>query len=205
MTWYKCGITAISVFIVSLLFHGCAAAPSRFYILNALERSETPRACRDERTVTIGINPVDLPRYLNRPQIMTRATDNELMLSEHNLWAEPLKEALPRVIAQNLSSLLCADVLIFPWSGPEQVDYRLTAEVIRLDCRPGGDALLEMQWSVMDEHARKVLISRESRFTEQVSVHDYPAFVRAYSSLLASLSREMADAFKSVTRAGQNQ
>ena len=108
--------------------------------LDALQESHQgmDRACeKKDRIITIGLAPIGLPRYLDRPQIMTRLGEHELGLSEVDLWADPLKDMIPRVLARNLAALLCADVQAYPWRGPEPFSYRLLATVIRLDGSPG--------------------------------------------------------------------
>jgi len=196
-------IPSIIICIISMIPNGCATSqPSRFYVLNALERPsmENSQACKNERIITIGINPIDLPRYLDRPQIMTRVNDNEYKLSELNLWAEPLKNSIPRIIAQNLNTLLCADTVIFPWAGFKQFDYRLSAEVIRLDGTLGGQAFLEVQWSIFDERAQKILITKNSRYSEPIRSQDYHALAHAYSRMLSAFSQETADTLKSISQ-----
>ena len=196
-------IPSIIICIISIILNGCATSqPSRFYVLNVLERPqmENSQACKNESIITIGINPIDLPRYLDRPQIMTRVNDNEYKLSELNLWAEPLKNSIPRIIAQNLNTLLCADTVIFPWAGFKQFDYRLSAVVIRLDGTLGGQAFLEVQWSISDERAQKILITKNSRYSEPIRSQDYHALAYAYSRVLSAFSREIADTFKSISQ-----
>lgn len=198
-------IPSIIICIISMIMilNGCATSqPSRFYVLNVPERPqmENSQACKNESIISIGINPIDLPRYLDRPQIMTRVNDNEYKLSELNLWAEPLKNSIPRIIAQNLNTLLCSDTVIFPRTGFKQFDYRLSAEVIRLDGTLGGQALLEVQWSIYDERAQKILITKNSRYSEPIRSQDYNALAYAYSRVLSAFSQETADTFKSISQ-----
>ena len=196
-------IPSIIICIISIILNGCATSqPSRFYVLNVLERPqmENSQACKNESIITIGINPIDLPRYLDRPQIMTRVNDNEYKLSELNLWAEPLKNSIPRIIAKNLNTLLCADTVIFPWSGLKQFDYRLSAVVVRLDGTLDGQALLEVQWSISDERAQKILISKNSQYSEPIRSQDYHALAYAYSRVFSAFSQEIADTFKSISQ-----
>jgi uncharacterized lipoprotein YmbA len=131
---------------------------------------------------------------------MTRVNDNEYKLSELNLWAEPLKNSIPRIIAQDLNTLLCADTVVFPWAGFKQFDYRLSAEVIRLDGTLGGQAFLEVQWSIFDERAQKILITKNSRYSEPIRSQDYHALAHAYSRMLSAFSQETADTFKSISQ-----
>lgn len=200
---------SIAACIVSAILVGCTATqPSRFYVLDALQESHQgiDRTCEEkDRIITMGLAPIGLPRYLDRPQIMTRIGEHELGLSEVDLWADPLKEMIPRVLARNLGALLCADVEVYPWRGPEPFSYRLLATVMRLDGSPGGEAFLHVRWTILDAKADKVLLTRESRYAEPVGSPDYTALASAYSLLLDAFSREIADAFGPLTRGGSAQ
>ena len=55
-------------------------------------------------TPSVAINRPSLPVYLDRMQLVTRAS-GELVLSDHDLWAESLGTAISRVTASNLSRL----------------------------------------------------------------------------------------------------
>jgi hypothetical protein len=96
-----------------MLLAACAtgtSAPSRFYVLAPLEAPEAePQLAPGERCLAIGIGPVEIPAYLDRPQIVTRLSNNELNLAEFDKWAEPLRDNLIRVLAENISSLLCTE------------------------------------------------------------------------------------------------
>jgi len=156
--------------IVALLMHlaGCASsAPTRFYVLSPLASSTSDsQVPKDEGCIAIGIGPVELPAYLDRPQIVTRVSENELSLSEFNKWAEPLKDNLTRVLVENLSTLICADAIsIFPWKGPTPIDYQVEVTVIRMDGSVGGNASLVARWAIFREKDRKMLMMRQSRHT----------------------------------------
>ena len=71
------------------------------------ERQSPPR-----RTVwcrAVGIGPVTLPQYLDRPQIVERTGPNSLKIAEFDRWAEPLNNTVPRILVQNISQLLQSD------------------------------------------------------------------------------------------------
>jgi uncharacterized protein len=194
--------------LVAFMLSGCAASqPTRFFVLNTLENPEKPSAqsCRNGRTFTLGVNPVTMPRYLDRPQIMTRVSDNEYRLSELNVWAEPLKDMLTRVIAQNLNTMPCADVVTLPKAGSKQIDYRLSIEVIRLDGTLGGQALLEVRWSIIEEQTHRVLITKDTRYGEPVSSHDYHALAYAYNRVLDAFSLEISGSLASITQSASHQ
>ncbi len=59
-----------------VLLSGCArTAPSRFDLLNALPATASEQQNKEaEQGIAIGIGPVELPEYLDRPQIVTRSS-----------------------------------------------------------------------------------------------------------------------------------
>ncbi len=178
---------------------GCAATqPSKFYLLTPLPNSETAEqglAVKDG--VAIGIGPIDLPEYLNRPQIVTRAGRNELGLAEFNKWGEPLQDNISRVLAENLSILLSTDrTALFPWNSSTAIDYQIRVEMIRFDSEPGGNIFLSARWSLYGENGREVLLVKKSQITNRADGQDYDALVAAMSGNLADLSREIATAIK---------
>ena len=178
---------------------GCASsAPSRFYVLSPLVSSKAEsQALKDEGCITIGIGPVELPAYLDRPQIVNRVNENELNLAEFDKWAEPLKDNFSRVLVENLSTLLYADAIsIFPWKGSTPIDYRVEVTVIRMDGKIGGNASLVARWAIFRENDRKMLLTRQSSYSESLRSQSYKALVSAQSRVIGDLSREIAEAIK---------
>ena len=183
---------------------GCAvagrSAPSRFYILSPLPPSgngtQTPV---DARRITVGIGPVEIPPYLDRPQIVTRIGRNELALAEFDKWSESLKDNVSRVLVENLGNLLSADaVSIVPWRGPIAIDYHVQIDVLRMDGVLGGNATLMARWTVLEKDGRPVRSTRKSIFEEPTGLGDYRALVSALSRTIASLSEEIAKELKAL-------
>ncbi len=194
-------IRIVAVSLLWIVMCGCAASqPTRFYVLGTLEYpvGAGKGACPQGSRAAIGVGPVGLPKYLDRPQIMTRKSKYELHLSELDEWAEPLEDNIADVVARNLRSLMCARVETFPWRQSENIGFLLSITIVRLDGAPGKQADLDALWSIMDEKAKKTVYMRESRYSEPVGSNGEEALVSAYSRLLGYLSRDIADAFRSV-------
>jgi uncharacterized lipoprotein YmbA len=179
---------------LSIQLIGCAnTSPTRFYVLSPATMSEKEQRPPEAPCVSIGIGPVQIPEYLGRSGIVTRVTPHEVMVGTLNRWAEPLKDNLPRVLAENLSSLLCIkSVLMLPASGASSVDYRIRMEVIRMDGKLGDTAVLDVFWTVLA--GKEVLRSKRSNYRQTTGGEGYEEFVSAQSRNLASLSREIAEA-----------
>jgi uncharacterized lipoprotein YmbA len=181
---------------------GMGNAPSRFYVLNSLTGpGERARTATVQPHVTIGIGPVEFPAYLDRQQIVTRVSENELHLAGFDEWAEPLKDNFTRVLVENLYALLLEEAFeVFPFRGSAEIDYQVEVEVIRLDGRLGGDASLTVRWTLFERHGRELLLTEKSSIHEPARGSDYAALVAAQSRAVEAFSREIAGAIKGLSQ-----
>jgi uncharacterized lipoprotein YmbA len=181
---------------------GCAGergASPRFYLLTPMaapSAASAPAAL--DGAATIGIGPVRIPAYLDRPQIVTRRGREEIDLAEFDRWGEPVAEGLPRAIADNLAVLMPGEnIALFPWAGSRPIRHRVLIDVTRFDGTPGGDVVLDARWRVLAAD-RQELVVRRSVLSEATGGPGYPALVAALSRSLAALSREIASALGSL-------
>jgi uncharacterized lipoprotein YmbA len=184
----------------SLIVGGCASQPSRFYLLSAVPNTETASLeMSGQQGLTIGVGPVTLPRYVDRPQIVTRTSPYELKVAEFDRWAEALDTNFTRVLAENLSILLpTARVVMSPWPRAIPIDYQVTVDVTHFLSQVGGDSLLIADWTLFKGEGQDALTSGRSRFSASPGGQDYAAIVAAMSQTVASLSREIATAVRGV-------
>lgn len=181
--------------ILLLLPAACGRSlPTRFYLL-------TPQAANPSRTapvgLTVGVGPVELPDYLDRPHILTRAGEHEIRFAEFDQWGGSLKSNITYVVAENLGKRLNLDaVYTYPWRTAVRVGFQVGISVVRLDARPGGNATLEARWSLLNEDGRRVLLTRRSAFQTPVEAAEYAAIVDAQSRLFAALSDEIAETIR---------
>src|SRR5262249_47302329 len=186
--------------VVWLGLHGCASSPpTRLYVFPSLTGAETapPAAPRD---LTIGVGPVTLHPYLDRPQIVTRANRARLILGEFDQWGAPLHDSVTRSLAENLSLLVPTDrVMLHPWSRTTMPDYQVTVDVLQFDASPGGEVILEARWEILNADD-KVLVIRKSRLTAVAGSHEYEATVTAMGRTLDALSREIAAALLTIAQ-----
>ena len=204
MKKYYPALTMLILGVIFLISVGCVLrsnATTKFYILSPLvqpvveKQDEKGKKCK-----TIGIGPLDLPGYLDRPEIVTRVNPDELELAELDKWAEPLKDNMTRVLAENISRLLCTeDVVIFPWKQSSHIDYQIDINIIWMDGKLGKKAILATQWAIIDASGKSVLLTKRSQYTESVTETTYSALVAAYSQLIANFSHDIAQAVKSLS------
>ncbi len=196
------GIIFLSLTISLLLAGGCGTSQyAKFYTLSPLEDKDAERNVKAaQHDIGIGIGPIKLPEQLDRPQIVTRTSRNELKLSEFNRWAGSLVDDFSNVFAENLSILLNTDrIFIFPWRGPVSVQYRVEVEVSRFDGALGEGAVLNARWMILGVNSHKMLVMKRSNIKEPTSANTYKAMVAAQSRAIGELSREIAKAIKALS------
>lgn len=194
---------ALACMVSLIIFSGCASTPpTRFYSLHSVITQDTiKQTASADPDLIVGIGPVAVPDYLDRPQIVTRSGENELNVAEFHRWAGNLRNEIARVMAENLSVLLLTDhVYIYPWMQSIPVNYRVIVNVIRFDGVPGDDISVKINWIIYGEDGKKALKIKTSEHSRQAEGSGYGAMVTAKSRVLADLSREIADTIKSVNR-----
>jgi len=199
-TIFSIRFAAVILCISLAILSGCASSkPTRFYTLSSLVSSEKAiKATPTEQDISIGIRPVRLPEYLDRPQIITLTSTNKLKLAEFDKWAEPLNENISRVLAGSLSTLLSTDrVFIFPWNRALSIEYRVAVDVIRFEGTLGERIVLKANWTVFGDYGKKEIMTRTTSYTERIEGQDYGAMVAAMSRTLEGLSQDIAHAIKS--------
>jgi uncharacterized lipoprotein YmbA len=192
--------------IILLLQAGClgpgTSKPTRFYELSSMfSHQPRPTALADLNQVTIGVGPVRIPKKLDRPQIVTRISPNEIHLSEFTDWGDPLASGFSRVLAENLSLLLNTEKMaIFPWMQATRTDYQVTVDVTDFIGTPGGEVLLRAWWTIFGENGRTLLVKRYFNSTEPAPGDDIAAMVQGQSQAVETLSRKIADTIKELSQ-----
>jgi uncharacterized lipoprotein YmbA len=169
--------------------------PVAHYTLNTLPemQQEIPAAVMDD-TIAIGVGPVEFPKFLDRPQIVTRKSQNQIEVSEFHRWAGSLPGDFSRVLAKNISILLPTDrVAVYPWGDTFSPTYQIKLDVDQFDGQLGEQVLLLVTWSVVGTEGANELVVRKSLVEEPVSGNEYEGLVAAQSNALATLSRTIVE------------
>jgi len=208
------GLTFGAVVLLLLAVGSCSnTPPTRFYVLSAI--AVQPTAVPGKR-VAIGIGPITLPQYLNRPQIVTRVSGNQLAVAEFDQWGGDLNDNVTRALATNLSSLLETDrVFLFPWKDESSIDYQVTIDMVNFEQDVDGSSVLVAYWSIVDPRSGKAKLMRRSTYRDSSGAapagtaastgtsqgggaRPYDAVVAAMSRNLEALSRDIASAISSL-------
>lgn len=187
-------VTPVVIVLLGTLA-GCLlrGTPPRTYVLSAMS---APDGSGSRRGPVVGVGPVALAAYLDYRSIVVREAGERVSLSSAHQWAEPLKDGVARVIAENLAVMVPTDaVVLFPWHAPRVVGYRVTVEIFRFDGRLGGPVGLNGQWRLLDG-AGKQLEQQAVVLVEPVADATYAAMVASQNRLLAAVSQGIAAAIR---------
>ena len=179
-----------------VILAGCATTPPpTFY---QLEEPASTQLSGLGRGTAIGVGPINIAAYLDRPHVVTRKTDHKLGLSEFNRWAEPLKDSILRVIGVNLSNMLqTTRIFRVPRRNKTiPLEFRVEIDIPRFDGSLGGDALLVARWTLYDR-SEKALLTKVSIIREPSGGEGYDNLISAQNLTLQKLSREIADSIQS--------
>jgi len=179
-----------------LVVAGCSQSPpTEFYTLSGMQ---LPPGGSSARKTVVGVGPVILPDYLDRPQIVTRASGNRVILASFHSWVEPVDGMFTRILVGNLSSLLATDnVVTLPQRRPMPLDYQVEVDVARFDADRSGRAVLDARWRVFGKDGDRLIGEGRSTIVEPVAEPaaepaSYEAIVAAMSKALARMSSAIA-------------
>ena len=142
----RSGLRPIAGIGVVALLAACASSPpATFYTLSAT----APQGSAAGKAFSVAVDAPALPALVDRPQLVLRQDDNRVTLDEQHRWAEPLRNGLGRVVAENLSRLLGQpQVVAYPHGAGLDPDYRVRIDVQRFDLQTGDAATLDAVWTV---------------------------------------------------------
>lgn len=197
MKKYKLARFPVFLLSVMLLVSGCSNThKTDFYQLDEPANSFLTGV---EKGAIVGVGPINLPEYLNRPQIITRDSAHHLNVSEFHRWVEPLNDSITRMLVINLANNLRSNRVYWIPRQERQypLDIRVVIDIGRFEGQLGKMVIMESRWSIFNKQDQPVL-TRVSLIKEPVKGQDYENLVIAMNKALQALGMEIAQAADSV-------
>ncbi len=188
---------------IILIAGGCVSVPNsanpRFYMLETTAKSGAAETFGVAPGTIIGVGPVRIPEYLNRPQIVTKDKNGLLTFAQFDRWVEPLDRGLTRLIRGNLEVMLKdANFEGFPWNMGIPVNYQVIADVVQLEAELDKDLSLAVQWSIINVQDNKMMVTKKFELKNPIKPHNYSGLVKALNDSCALLSIEIAKTIASL-------
>jgi hypothetical protein len=169
---------------------------SQFYLLSAVPSSAAP-ATPPAPDVAIGVFSPDMPGYLDRPQIVASAGNNQVTVNEYQRWAEPLSGGFARVLIQDIATLSgSVHVALFPLTRSFSQEFEVYLLVYQFDGAPGGKVTLRARWRITGPDGKPSYVVQESNLTADstAAVPAYQGYVEAMSNLVGQLAQQIVAA-----------
>ena len=187
-------------FLALFVLAGCRSStpPVEFYTLSPMAVvSEADKIDGLADNIAVGVGPLQIPKVIDRPQIITRIGPNRINVDEFHRWAGSVYEDFLRVMTMNLSALLNTSLVVaYPWEDYFEPDYRVFLDAHQFDGLPGQYVQLDISWTITDREARRILLVHKTSIREPVQGEDFNAFVAAKSRTLETLSLQIARGIK---------
>jgi len=194
--------------LLSMFVAGCSTPSTQYYVLNSVlpEKLQMMAETLQEKSTQKGavqqvvIRQIEIPRYLDRPRIVSRDADNHLRISEYHQWGGRLRDDVARTLSDNLAERLDSiDVLTAPFPGSMHADVSLLIDIRQFELLSDGRMHLKVRW-----HVQRTGSDSQSYVDHMISEsdmddHDYAAMAAAMSKLLALLSEKMVVVIKSLS------
>jgi uncharacterized protein len=192
--------TTVAVLALGATLAGCAAGrPAHFYTLApaAVPRASAETAATPGKAAPIGLGPVEMPAYLDRPEIVTREGDYQVKMAEFDRWAEPLQGMVAGLLADRLGKALQGrrEVVELPSRGGVQPYFGVAVSIDRFDADETGRVTLDARWRVYQTGDGHTVFTGRKTITEQgAPPPDYPAVVAAVGRAVGDLAGAVAPA-----------
>ena len=196
------GVIAASVMGCSYMAKAILAPQkdiSKFYLLtptadSAAQTATAPAApSTTSGEFTIGLGPIKLPPYLDRPEIVTRMAPNRLELSKEDRWGESIQNGFTRAMERNLAAQTGGVVIVFPWYNTVHIEMQVQIDVYRFETDAQGTATLSAKWTILDSTGKNILYTVESHLTQPSKPGDMTEAAAALSRTIGDLSGQIAN------------
>jgi uncharacterized lipoprotein YmbA len=195
------GVIAASVMGCSYMAKAILAPQkdiSKFYLLTptadtAAQAATTPATPSTTGDFTLGLGPIKLPPYLDRPEIVTRMAPNRLELSKEDRWGESVQNGFTSAMQRNLAAQAGAVVIVFPWYNTVHIDMQVQIDVYRFETDAQGIATLSAKWTILDSTGKNILYTVESHLTQPSKPGDMTEAAAALSRTIGDLSGQIAN------------
>ncbi len=181
---------------LALLLAACGTPAPReqFFTLSAPAQGALPTGT----SPSVFVGPVAIPEGVDRTQLVLRTGANEVDISDDLRWAEPLRSAIPRVLAESIARDLGTQrVMTARQAAGTAVDYRVAVEVQRFDSSLADGATIDALWTVSG--TRGTAPRQGATHAHETLTGSGPAaLAAAHGRALARIGHDIAEAIRSI-------
>lgn len=177
-------------FIVILA--GCGhSPPTRYVTLSAEPAIVQPTSAHIQ---PIQLTAVHIPAELDRAEVVTQSSANQLTVHETDRWGAPLAQMMRRTLAQDLLTRLPAGSFVLPDAPMPPNTRTLVVTVLHCEADAGGTMTLQVAWTLLSGHPSRPAMSQQVTLTSEKGGGDATGQAATLSHLFGQLADRIADA-----------
>jgi len=184
----------------AVLACACSTPQDRFYTLIG----DAPAASSGNGP-SVTIASIALPEAVDRSELVLRKGPNSVAVMDTHRWAESLKSAIPRVVANDLGPLLDSPAVSTAEDNVGQhAKYQVKLDVTRFDISLGGTQAIDVTWAIhrASDTPGALDVTGKAALRVAAGGGDFDAAVAAQSQALAQLSGEIAKQIRGLEKSG---
>lgn len=186
----------LGLLLALFLLVGCSRSPRTSYYLLTPAAEVPQQVASISPGITVAIAAVSLPELVDRPQLVVPGDSGQVLILESHRWAESLKGAVPRILAENLSRRIGAERVSFhPQYAASKASLRLFIDIQRFEADQ-QQVWVDALWSVKRAESDQPVVTRRTTVSEPIKGSGYEALTAAYSRALAALSADLVRAIQ---------
>lgn len=190
----------VSCVALLMLVSSCGqSTPVRYY---KLDSPNIVYGGDSEGTLVLGLGPLRIPDYLERNRIVVRGKNSEMLVDDFSRWAEPLDDAIYRLLAANVDSHLDGVMAVsFPYNSMIAHHYQLLGRIDMFESDIAGNTVLLVHWGIIDTDGNPVVVPRRARYQAQATdANDYGSIATAMRIVLEDFSLDIAQVFQAAIK-----
>lgn len=164
-----------------------------YYALSAPPAHTAPA---EANTLSVHLGPISVPDGVDRPQIVLGRDANQVGIDDTHRWAEPLKDAIPRVLSDALAAELGTPrVLTSRQSASLDFDYRVAIDVQHFDSS-AAQAHEDVIWTIRSRGNEPARVGRT--VVTEPATGGFDTLAAAHSRALAAVAHDIAQAIRTM-------
>lgn len=176
--------------ILAAAIAGCGHSPPVRYLTLSAEPVVTPSA--STRMQPVQLTAVHIPAELDRLEVVTQSSANQVTVHDTDRWAAPLGQMMRRTLAQDLLTRLPAGNFVLPDAPAPPGTRTLVVTVLNLEADANGTLSLQVSWTLMSGQPAHATLTQQATLTSSMSGHDAAIQAATLSQLLGQLADRIA-------------
>ncbi len=164
-------------------------SPIHFYMLEPIETEAI--SVEMSQALSIALSPLQLPRYLNRTSIISRAQPRVYDIDPYQRWAENLSDMLNRIVPYNLQQLTKAVIIKTRSSSVKRkADLHLKIQIFQFHINESQEAVLTATWGIQTSKGKR--INSTQTYIQAILTDRTEDRIQALNETVNQMSRDIA-------------